>query len=137
MRFEPEISDGANHGLSQARDRLETVKAKYPWISYGDLWTLAAVVSIKAMGGPDVPWRPGRQDAKPGDPVPPNGRLPDATKDAAHIRDLFVKRMGFTEIETVALILGGHTIGKSTVIHTCSHVSTAHCCSVVSDNVCA
>jgi catalase (peroxidase I) len=97
MRFEPEISDAANKGLSQARARLEPIKAKYPWLSYGDLWTLAAVIAIKAMGGPEIPWRAGRRDAQPGDPVPPNGRLPDATKDAAHIRDLFVKRMGFTE----------------------------------------
>jgi cytochrome c peroxidase len=97
MRFEPEISDGANNGLGPARARLETVKAKHPEVSYGDLWTLAAVVAIKDMGGPVIPWRAGRIDAKPGDRVPPNGRLPDATKDAAHIRDVFVRRMGFTE----------------------------------------
>ena len=50
MRFEPESSDGANNGLGPARDRLEMIKTKYPWISYGDLWTLAAVVSIRDMG---------------------------------------------------------------------------------------
>ena len=97
MRFEPESSDGANNGLGLARDRLEGVKRTHPWISYGDLWTLAAVVAIKEMGGPDVPWRPGRVDAVHGDPVPPNGRLPDARKDAFHVRQVFNERMGFTD----------------------------------------
>jgi catalase (peroxidase I) len=97
MRFKPESSDGANNGLGAARDRLEIIKAKYPYMSYGDIWTLAAVIAVRDMGGPDIPWRAGRVDAKPGDPVPPNGRLPDAAKDADHIRELFVERMGFTE----------------------------------------
>ena len=37
MRFEPEALHGANNGLNLARDLLEKVKAKHPWISYGDL----------------------------------------------------------------------------------------------------
>lgn len=30
---------------------LEPLKAKFPWISYADLWTLAGAVSVEAMGG--------------------------------------------------------------------------------------
>lgn len=32
------------------------------WISYSDLWTLAGVVAVKEMGGPDIPWKAGRTD---------------------------------------------------------------------------
>jgi len=47
MRFAPESLHGANNGLAVARGVLEPVKAKYPWISYGDLWTLAGVAAIQ------------------------------------------------------------------------------------------
>lgn len=40
MRYAPESTDGANAGLHLARDFLEPVKKQFPWISYGDLWTL-------------------------------------------------------------------------------------------------
>ncbi len=38
-------------GLAKARDILEPIKSKFPWISYADLWTLAGVVAIESMGG--------------------------------------------------------------------------------------
>jgi catalase (peroxidase I) len=41
------------------RALLEPIKLKYNWISYGDLWTLAGVVAVEAMGGPVIPWKPG------------------------------------------------------------------------------
>lgn len=47
MRFEPEALHGANNGLNIARSLLEKIKAKYPWISYGDLWTLAGVCAVQ------------------------------------------------------------------------------------------
>ncbi|KNE67471.1 hypothetical protein AMAG_11933, partial [Allomyces macrogynus ATCC 38327] len=66
------------------------------------------------MGGPKVPWTPGRTDkteatVKATD-IPPNGRLPDAAQGAPHIRDIFY-RMGFTDREIVAL-LGAHSVGR-------------------------
>ena len=42
---------GANAGLKKARDFLEPVKEKYPWISYADLWTLAGATAVEEMGG--------------------------------------------------------------------------------------
>lgn len=139
MRFAPESTDGANAGLEHARfvccyfiafwhciqkyrtrrvlcfrKYLDEVKAKNPWISYADLWTLAGTVAVEAMGGPVVPWRPGRRDRVyeqlKADDIPPNGRLPDASQGAQHIRDVF-ERMGFTDREMVALI-GAHTVGR-------------------------
>ena len=50
-RFSPECQHGANAGLDKARALLEPLKAKFPWISYADLWTLAGAVSVEAMGG--------------------------------------------------------------------------------------
>ena len=47
MRFEPESLHGANAGLNVARDILEKIKQEFPWISYGDLWTLAGVAAIQ------------------------------------------------------------------------------------------
>ena len=47
MRFAPESLHGANNGLGVARGVLEDVKKAFPWISYGDLWTLAGVAAIQ------------------------------------------------------------------------------------------
>lgn len=58
-RFPTEANDGANAGLALARSILEPIKAKYPWITYADLWTLAGAVAIESMGGENVvqPWQ--------------------------------------------------------------------------------
>ena len=110
MRFEPEISDGANAGLNEMMNVLKPVKAKYPSLSYADLWTLAGVHAIKLMGGPEVPFKFGRSDDDDGSNCPVNGRLPDASQGAAHLRDVFY-RMGFNDQDIVALS-GGHTVGS-------------------------
>ena len=54
MRFAPEANHGANAGLLHARNKLEPIRAKFPDISYSDLWTLAGVVAVQEMGGPTV-----------------------------------------------------------------------------------
>lgn len=111
MRFDPESGFSANNGLVVARDLLEPIKKKFPWISYADLWTLAGVVAIESMGGPEIKWRPGRSDMEENGHVPlPDGRLPDASKDHKHVRDVFY-RMGFDDQEIVAL-MGAHGVGR-------------------------
>lgn len=87
MRFEPESLHGANAGLQIARGVLEKVKQEFPWISYGDLWTLAGVAAVQEMGGPKVPWRPGRVDGFAKDATP-DGRLPDASLGSDHVRNV-------------------------------------------------
>lgn len=109
MRFAPESDHGANAGLKIARDYLEPIKAKFPWISYSDLWTLAGSCAIQELGGPTIPWRPGRQD-KDVAGCSPDGRLPDGSKDHGHVRDVFT-RLGFNDQEMVALI-GAHALGR-------------------------
>lgn len=113
MRFEPESLHGANAGLNVARELMEKVKQEFPWISYGDLWTLAGVAAIQVchfsnfyssiqltslliffqeMAGPKIPWRPGRIDGFAAQATP-DGRLPDASQGADHLRNIFY-RMG-------------------------------------------
>ena len=109
MRFAPEGDHGANAGLKAARDFLEPVKAKFPWITYSDLWTLAGVAAIQEMQGPSIPWRPGRSDRDLSF-CTPDGRLPDGAKGQDHLRAIF-GRMGFSDQEIVALS-GAHALGR-------------------------
>lgn len=110
MRFAPESQHGANNGLHVARELMEEIRKEFPWISYGDLWTLGAVTAVQEMGGPHVPWRPGRIDGIAAQATP-DGRLPDGAKGADHLRAVFGRRMGFDDREIVALS-GGHAVGR-------------------------
>merc|ERR1711939_1047712 len=109
MRFAPEGDHGANAGLKAARDFLEPVKQKFPWISYSDLWILAGVCAIQEMQGPIIPFRPGRAD-RDVSYCTPDGRLPDGTQGSDHLRNIFY-RMGFNDQEIVALS-GAHALGR-------------------------
>eukprot|EP00850_Spirogloea_muscicola_P022815 SM000313S11965 [mRNA] locus=s313:28589:30779:+ [translate_table: standard] len=86
----------------------EPVKAKYPQITYADLYQLAGVVAVEVTGGPVVDFVPGRKDSLT---TTPNKRLPDAGKGAPHLRDVFY-RMGLNDKDIVALS-GGHAIGRA------------------------
>lgn len=102
--------DPANAGLQHARVFLEPVKEKHPWITYADLWTLAGVVAISEMGGPSIPWKPGRTDYVDDSKLPPRGRLPDGAQGSQHLWHIF-GRMGFNAQEIVALS-GAHNLGR-------------------------
>jgi len=129
MRHAKEARDPENTGLDKAREYLEPVKAQFPWLSYADLWIMAACVAIEHTGGPKVPFRGGRIDGVSEQAIAP-GRLPGAEKGLAdgfelddqgrlkgwenlaqHIRDVF-GRMGFSDKEAVVLISGGHVYGR-------------------------
>ena len=110
MRYENEGGDPANAGLQHARVFLEPVKAKHPWITYADLWTLGGVVAIEEMHGPEIEWKAGRTDYVDDSKLPPCGRLPDGAQGADHIRFIFY-RMGFSDQEIVALS-GAHNLGR-------------------------
>lgn len=109
MRFAPESEHGANSGLKAARDFLDPIKEQFPWISYSDLWTLSAACAVQEMGGPDIPWRPGRADRDLSF-CTPDGRLPDGSKGQDHLRAIFY-RMRFDDQEIVALS-GAHALGR-------------------------
>lgn len=67
-------------------------------------------MAVEELGGPAIPWKPGRADSVSGENCPPDGNLPDASKDERHVRDIFY-RMGFDDREIVALV-GAHTLGR-------------------------
>jgi len=112
MRFPEgcEYNDGANAGLGIMQDMLQPVKDKYPHLSYSDIWTFAGALAPKFLGGPKIEHEFCRTDIASASGCPPNGRLPDASQGAQHLRDVFY-RMGFNDQEIVALS-GAHTLGR-------------------------
>lgn len=115
QRFDPEASFGNNAGLHIARKALEPVKAKFPDLTYADLYTYSGVVAVEEAGGPPISFRTGRSDADSGETSPKNDVLPNADMGSRvhtvqHLRDVFY-RMGFNDQEIVALS-GAHAMGR-------------------------
>ena len=110
MRYQPEIDDPANAGLTIAQDVLLSVSQQFPDVSVADVWTLAGCVAIECMGGPKIPFQYGRSDDTDNRRCPAHGRLPDANLGAQHLRDVFY-RMGMDDRDIVALS-GAHTVGS-------------------------
>ncbi|KAG8387740.1 hypothetical protein BUALT_Bualt02G0052800 [Buddleja alternifolia] len=108
MRFKEELAHAANNGLDIALRLLAPIREQFPTISHADFYQLAGVVAVEVTGGPDVPFHPGRPDKEE---PPVEGRLPAATKGPDHLRDVFIKQMGLTDLDIVALS-GGHTLGR-------------------------
>lgn len=113
LRFDPELSHGANAGLTSALKLIQPIKDKYPGITYADLFQLASATAVEEAGGPKIPMKYGRADITSPEQCPPEGRLPDAGPriPAEHLREVFY-RMGLDDKEIVALS-GAHTLGRS------------------------
>lgn len=129
IRFAPEMDMGANAGLAKAKAYLDKIADKYPDISWADLIQLASAIAVEMAGGPKINMKYGRVAVTgPEGCVGPasregfagNAGLPDAkppfgcgaTSAAEHLRNVFTKKMGFTDQEIVALS-GAHTIGRA------------------------
>lgn len=110
IRFNPELSHGANKGLQFTIPIIDAKKSEFPQVSYADLIQASSTSAIEFAGGPAIPFRFGRPDATTSD-CTPDGRLPDATKVVPHLREVFY-RMGLGDLEIVALS-GAHTLGKA------------------------
>jgi len=124
---EPEISYGANAGLTKAVGFLKPLKEKYPEVSWADLIQMASACAIEVAGGPVIPMKYGRVDVKDGSACPgrtsrgtaDNAGLPDAkapfgcgaSDPATHLRNIF-GRMGFDD-EGIVALSGAHTIGRA------------------------
>jgi catalase (peroxidase I) len=79
-----------------------------PVTSMADLIAVAAVLAVKACGGPDIPFRAGRVDAQAPSQIT-NG-VPVPQQDlATHTADF--ARLGFNATEMIGLVACGHTIG--------------------------
>jgi len=142
LRFEPERSWPDNTNLDKARALVYPLKEKYgDALSWGDLFVLAGTQALRQAGAPLTKMCFGRIDEPNGDnskildepcdnqgscsephgattvgliyvnPEGPNGN-PSPTDSVADIRRTF-GTMGHSDRATVALIGGGHTIGKA------------------------
>eukprot|EP00850_Spirogloea_muscicola_P005589 SM000026S08838 [mRNA] locus=s26:60345:62237:+ [translate_table: standard] len=140
IRNNHELSHQANAGLTWAVQQLECIHDKLPVLSYADIYQLAGVVAVEVTGGPDIDFVPGRlrtpcTNARTADeaqsvPVsdkihtrtldlllqdltdsPDEGRLPNPTKGADHLRQVFVTQMGMSDKDIVVLS-GAHTLGR-------------------------
>lgn len=121
IRFEPEITHGANSGLNKALAILQPVKDACPEVSYADIFQMASAEAIMLAGGPKIDMKYGRVDADSPNMCTPEGNLPDgnagpngkyggnsgtaSTEDSTpegHLRKVFY-RMGFDDEGIVAL----------------------------------
>jgi L-ascorbate peroxidase len=129
IRFEGELSQSVNAGLSKAIALLQPVKTRNPTVSWADLIQMAGAKAVEIAGGPRIPMKYGRVDATiekdhnrtkhssmgicQAAKLPcANPPYPDGSHSAEfHIRNVFY-RMGFSSREVVALC-GAHTIGRA------------------------
>jgi L-ascorbate peroxidase len=62
IRFDYELNQKANTGLSKAIDILKPFKSKYPQVSWADLIQMAGALAVELTGGPTIDMRYGRID---------------------------------------------------------------------------
>ena len=65
-------------GLTAALELLKEVTDKREGVSYADVFQLASATAIELAGGPKIPLRFGRRDARNEEDCCPEGRLPGA-----------------------------------------------------------
>ena len=78
-------------------------------ISFADAIMFGGKLAVEVCNGPVINWKSGRIDA-----FSPNERnkLPNPHISADDTIHIFVNRLGFSNYETIALILGAHSVAK-------------------------
>ncbi|KAI8831667.1 heme peroxidase [Chytriomyces cf. hyalinus JEL632] len=117
------VTGGGNHAQRWIASRvkfeerelamMDSLMAKFPDITRADLISFAGAVSVSAMGGPIINWRPGRNDAKDIDDAPIDMATAAAkgSDGITELRAFFTARLGFSDRDIVAL-MGGHNLGN-------------------------
>ncbi|KAJ3408613.1 hypothetical protein HDU80_005151 [Chytriomyces hyalinus] len=92
---------------------LDRIKTSFPAITFADLVSFAGALSVTAMGGPKINWRPGRNDARDfqDSPVDPTAPLPNATDNVNLFRTYFTS-IGFTSDRDMVALMGAHNLGN-------------------------
>ena len=65
-------------GLAVALNLLKPIKAKFPDVSYADLFQMASAAAIEAAGGPKINMQYGRKDVTDEQGCAQDGLLPGA-----------------------------------------------------------
>ncbi|KAJ3086363.1 hypothetical protein HK102_013231 [Quaeritorhiza haematococci] len=103
-----ELQDPENFGLEGTIGFFQGTKQQFPDVSMADIIDWGAITSIKACGGPDIPFRAGRIDTternKEGTLAGnPNTPIPELIAAFG--------RMGLSARDFVALSAGAHSVG--------------------------
>ncbi|KAJ3248589.1 heme peroxidase [Chytriomyces hyalinus] len=106
------ITDRASFDPSELA-LVDSIKSSFPGITLADLVSFAGALSVTAMGGPAINWRPGRNDAKDGQdaPIDPVTDFAKATDGPNELRNFFTTRLGLNDRDIVAL-MGAHNLGN-------------------------
>ncbi|TPX51940.1 hypothetical protein CcCBS67573_g09981 [Chytriomyces confervae] len=106
------ITDRASFDPSELA-LVDSIKTSFPGITLADLVSFAGALSVTAMGGPAINWRPGRNDAKDGQdaPIDPVTDFAKATDGPNELRNFFTTRLGLNDRDIVAL-MGAHNLGN-------------------------
>ncbi len=114
IRLEPERSYDDNLGFDHVETELLAIAGDFPECSAADVIVLAGYLAIQQLGGPTIPFCPGRMDFPEGSGAtscPMAGRLPHVSSTPAQLRETF-GRMGCDDRCIVALI-GAHSVGST------------------------
>lgn len=108
-----DLESTENRGLTDTIAELAPIaESAAPHLSRADVWALAGAMAIEFAGGPPLSFSAGRVDSD--DCAGHGARHPDAEQGHAHISDVFVGRLGFSERE-VAALMGAHVLGRAQV----------------------
>ncbi|KAJ3086366.1 hypothetical protein HK102_013234 [Quaeritorhiza haematococci] len=103
-----ELQDAENFGLEATIGFFQQTKRRFSDVSMADIIDWGAITSIKACGGPDIPFRAGRIDA-----TERNREGTLAGNPNTPIPELIAAfgRMGLSARDFVALTAGAHSVG--------------------------
>ncbi|RDX47274.1 heme peroxidase [Lentinus brumalis] len=104
IQYEQDRAENAGDGFFNSLRHLTLGITRYAGVA--DFIALGAKTAIEQCGGPKVPFRGGRVDAK----VPNSPGVPEPQQDLeSHIAAF--ARQGFTQTEMISLIACGHSFG--------------------------
>nr|KAJ3418120.1 L-ascorbate peroxidase 3 [Polyrhizophydium stewartii] len=98
----------AHKGIKASIARGFLMNKKGVTMGDADLIALAGAVTVGHCGGPMLKFRAGRADNP--SPIAPEGRIPEDTDGYADSKAI-LRRIGFTNEDIVALVVGGHSLG--------------------------
>ncbi|KAJ3079563.1 hypothetical protein HK102_003693 [Quaeritorhiza haematococci] len=103
-----ELQDAENFGLDGTISFFQGTKQRFPDVSMADIIDWGAITSIRACGGPDIPFRAGRVDA-----TSRNREGTLAGNPNTPIPELIAAfgRQGLSARDFVALSAGSHSVG--------------------------